>query len=164
MKVNRADGDVSRQQAMESRLVQIWAGGFADQRRVADVFGPYEDWLLPMGGDLLLLHPVVQEWWVLDQLHDAWVSTGFGPGEVSFAVEDRRLRASPVDPPSQPGDRDASDEPDPPGASSERARARGLPERPGQRQNEQATACAQCGARVAFANKFCPRCGAPLTG
>jgi len=163
MTLNRADGDVSRQQAMESRLVQIWAAGFGDQRRVAGVFGPYEDWLLPMGGDLLLLHPILQEWWVLDQLHDAWVPTGFGPGEALFTVEDRRLRASPVDTRSEPEGRDGIGELDPSGASSESAGARGLPERPEQRQNGQVTGCGQCGAPVAVSNRFCPRCGAPLS-
>jgi hypothetical protein len=164
MTVNRADGDVSRQQALESRLIQVWGEGFSDQRSVADVFGPHDDWLLPMGDDLLLLHPVVKEWWVLDQLHDAWISTGFGPGQVLFSVDDRRLRASPLDPPSQPAGRDAAAGRGTFDWSWERARARGLPERAGRRQDEQVTGCARCGARVAVSNTFCPRCGAPLTG
>jgi len=81
------------QEAIEARLLQVWAQDVPEDETVEQVFGPYESWLLPLGTHQLLLHPVLKEWLYLDRLHDTWERTGFGPGEVVFVVQDGMLRA-----------------------------------------------------------------------
>ena len=84
--------DIKRQAEMESRLLRIWEEGFSDSETIKEVFGPYESWILPLGGHLLFLDPLLQEWCYLDKLHDTWERTGFSPGEVVFVVRDKKQR------------------------------------------------------------------------
>jgi hypothetical protein len=130
----------SRQGAMESRLERIWEEGFAQTRSVADVFGPHEEWLLRIGGDLLLLHPILKEWLVLDRLHDAWKPTGFGPGEVVFTSQDGRL-------------------------TFRRPKSAEEIESDGEISGGSGTAvavCGRCGVRLPSGSRFCNLCGAAI--
>jgi DNA-directed RNA polymerase subunit RPC12/RpoP len=87
------DLDIGRQEALETRVQQIWTRGFPETDTVEDVFGPFESWLYRLGTQVLLLHPVSREWFYLDRLHDTWVRTGFGPQEAVFVAQGKGLGA-----------------------------------------------------------------------
>lgn len=94
--------DVQKQEALETRLQQIWAQGVPETETVEAVFGPFESWLYRLGQQVLLLHPVLKEWLYLDRLHDTWERTGYGPGEAVFAAQGKRLGARKKDEDPQP--------------------------------------------------------------
>jgi hypothetical protein len=79
---------------MEAELARRWARPCPHDRSLADLFGPYEFWLLTVGPHQLLLHPAVREWFYLDPVYEIWERTGFGPGEVLFVVHRGRLGAT----------------------------------------------------------------------
>jgi hypothetical protein len=132
---------------MESRLLETWARGFPEKRTVEGVFGPYDQWLLPLGEHLLLLHPALKEWLVLDRLHDTWEHTGLGPGEVVFVAQEKRLGFRRRKHTLEAGGQ--------------------LPEQTtsvtAQGDQETARFCRSCGARVRPGHKYCTQCGAPLS-
>jgi hypothetical protein len=132
---------------MESRLLETWARGFPETRTVEEIFGPYEDWLLPLGTHLLLLHPVRKEWLVLDRLHDTWESTGFAPGEVVFVANGERLGF-------RRRNRTPTTSTQPTGQTSS-VTARGDLEMP--------KFCRYCGARLRPGHKYCTQCGVSLS-
>ena len=97
-----SDQDIDRQEALESRLAQIWAQDVSETETVETVFGPLESWFYRLGQQVLLLHPVLKEWFYLDRLHDTWERTGYGPGEVVFAADGKWLGARKRDEDPQP--------------------------------------------------------------
>jgi hypothetical protein len=128
--------DAKKQAEMEARLLRIWAQGRPETKTVEEVFGPYENWLFPLGTHLLLLDPALKEWFRLDKLHDTWERTGFGPGEVVFVAYDKRL-----------GFRRKKD-------------ASRVPPTTAEVGAKKAIFCTACGARLRANLKFCTQCGA----
>ncbi|MCJ7549022.1 MAG: hypothetical protein MUQ30_05005 [Anaerolineae bacterium] len=45
------------QEALETRLAELWARGPAIDVTIEEAFGPFEDWTLSLGECALLLHP-----------------------------------------------------------------------------------------------------------
>ncbi len=78
---------------IEKRLENIWVKGVPDSAIVRELFGPTETWQMSLGNYLLLLHPVKQEWYFFDQLHQTWQASGLTPGMGHFVLVDGHLGA-----------------------------------------------------------------------
>ncbi len=96
-----------QQQWLENRLRQLLAEGVPRDKTVEALFGPIEEWQLRLENQLLLLHPVTQQWYYFDRAHQSWESTGLGLGEVVFVVHQgklgyRRAHAETPPPPAAP--------------------------------------------------------------
>ena len=130
--------NTARQSQLESRLQSLWANGVAQDAVIGDIFGPLESWVLELGEQRLLLHPVQKVWLVYDRLHDAWQSTGIAPGEGVFVAQGRRLgisRAGAVTPAVSPSARTVMINP---------------------------ARCPDCGLPVMPTEQICSNCGKPL--
>ncbi len=82
---------VRLQQELEARYLRLSREKAAEDATMEALFGPMEDWLLPLGVHQLLLMPANGEWALLDPHHQSWEHTGVGPGEVDFLVEAGKL-------------------------------------------------------------------------
>jgi len=79
------------QQALETRLAELWARGPAADATIEQTFGPFESWTLSLSKWTLLLHPAAGAWFYRDPIHDTWEPTGFEPGDVTFIAGSTHL-------------------------------------------------------------------------
>lgn len=130
--------DKQAQKKIEGRMSQIWDTRFSQDKTIEEIFGSLESWMLQIGKHSLLLHPVLKEWFYLDEGHQTWEPSGFGPGEVFFVAFENLL-----------------------GYRGVELNHKLKLEAPDERQPVRAY-CTNCGGRVKPNHKFCTQCGAPL--
>ena len=140
------------QQALETRLAELWARAPDTGATIEEAFGPFESWMLSLGERTLLLHPAAGAWFYLDRNHDTWESTGFGPGEVAFVAIGTHLGYRRKSPPPLTCPHCGSLTP--PG--SHFCKQCGMRLEPAPRH------CSNCGFDNKPGASFCTRCGTPL--
>ena len=140
------------QQALETRLAELWAGGPDVDATIEEAFGPFEEWTLTLGDWSLLLHPASKVWLYLDPIHDTWESTGFGPGEVAFVAGGTHLGYRRTTPASLTC----------PHCGRQTPAGSHFCKRCGRRIEPMLMHCSKCGFDNKPGSSFCTRCGTPL--
>lgn len=79
------------QQMIEQQLEKYSGQAVDTDKTITQIYGPMQDWTLELGSQTLLLHPLEKAWYYLDQLHQTWEPTGFGPGEAQFVAVGNKL-------------------------------------------------------------------------
>lgn len=92
-----------QQQIIESRYEQLKNQAHDQDRIIADVFGPIEDWTLKIGQYQLILMPLTGEWLYLHPLYETWERTSYKAGEVRFHLQDNLLEGQALDEKPAPG-------------------------------------------------------------
>ena len=140
------------QEALETRLAELWARGPDTNATIEEAFGPFEDWMLSLGERALLLHPAAKAWLYLDPIHDTWESTGFGPGEVAFFTSGSRLGYRQRTPAALTC----------PHCGGKTPVGSRFCKRCGTRLAPEPTHCTNCGFDNVPGSSFCNQCGTPL--
>ncbi len=133
-----------RQIALETRAEKLSASDLEHCTNLRDLLGSAKEWVLEIGPYRFLLIPFLREWWVYDQPHKEWRSTGRHIGEVRFVFDGKQLTLQDV--------RTAATKP-------AAATAKPAAEHSGTGVRR---FCPSCGAPAEAGWKFCQACGGQL--
>jgi hypothetical protein len=70
------------QAELETQLQQRWQQVENGTLLPQQAFSNLDEWIIQLGKRRALLHPNLKQWMWFDRLHDYWVATGCGVGEV----------------------------------------------------------------------------------
>lgn len=131
----------ANQEQIEARAAALAGVAPGPDQTMRDVYGEMGDWVFHLGVWEFLLDPVARRWYYLDFAHNQYNDTGYGAGEVTFALSE-----------------EGGFTPPPRRAASTVAAAPASPAVPVPR------FCARCGAALESGWKFCAKCRAPVAG
>ncbi|MHB0875488.1 MAG: FHA domain-containing protein, partial [Anaerolineae bacterium] len=85
-----------KSQAELERRYQLLRGTRPDQQRtLREVYGAFDEWVMPVGQQELFLSPADGGWYYYDRAQDRTEYTGYQVGDVAFIVEGSGVRAVP---------------------------------------------------------------------